>query len=87
MLSATPLTTYKPLILGLGIVFCLLVISGGVSAENGKIEVTVFEPEGMTIMLLLSALTICLGMCGALVYELFIADIIRLREFVEDYLE
>lgn len=81
------MTTHSPLILVIGVVFFLLVISGGVSAEDGKIAVRIFEPEGMTVMVLLCALTVCLGMCGALAYELFIADIVRLREFVEDYYE
>ena len=85
--SGTSVTAYKPVFLVIGVVIALLVISGGVSAEDGKIAVRIFEPEGMTVMLLLSTLTVCLGMCGALVYELFFADIIRMRELVEDYFE
>ncbi len=69
----------------LGVVSFLLVISGGVSAENGGISVRIFEAEGATVMLLLSVLTVCLVMIGSLGYELFVADIVRLREMVEDY--
>lgn len=78
-------TTYRSLLMVLGVVSFLLVISGGVSAENGGISVRIFEAEGATVMLLLSVLTVCLVMIGSLGYELFVADIVRLREMVEDY--
>jgi len=83
----TSTTAYRPVFLVLGVVSGLLIISGGVSAENGRIAVNIFEPEGFTVLVLLSTLTVCLGMCGTLVYELFFADIVRMRELVEDYLE
>ena len=79
------MTTYRSLLMVIGVASILLVISGGVSAGNGRIAVRIFEPEGAMSMLLLSALTVCLVMVGALVYELFVADIVRMREFVEDY--
>jgi hypothetical protein len=78
-------TTYRTLLIVMGVVSVLLVISGGVTAEDGGIEVRIFEPEGATIMLLILVLTTCLLMVGSLGYELFVSDIVRMREMVDDY--
>jgi len=85
----------KPKGVWLLVIFILgvLIISSGLSEltdeeeKTNSADVKQTQFNGWTMVLLSSILLLVLGMCGTLIYGLFIEDIVKWKHLMDDYSE